>query len=266
MKEQILSYLSPQCPWGDHLHYYPSIDSTNTRAKAMAAAGAPHGTVLIADSQTAGRGRLGRSFLSPAGSGIYMTVILRPHCRPDGLMHLTCAAAVAMCGAIESVAGLRPGIKWINDLVIGKRKVAGILTELSVDPASGLAQYAVVGIGINCSQRQADFPEELREVATSLALAAGKPIDRPRLAAAMIEAFWQMDGSLLAGRTAIMARYRENCMTLGRAVSVHHFDTVRHGTALDIAEDGALLVRFSDGHTEAVNAGEVSVRGMYGYV
>lgn len=264
MKERILSCLSPQCTWGDYLHYYPCVDSTNTRAKAMAAAGAPHGTVLVADCQTAGRGRLGRSFLSPAGSGIYLSVILRPGCRPDRLMHLTCAVAVAMCDAVEKAVGLRPGIKWINDLVIGTRKVAGILTELSVDTA-GSVGYAVVGIGINCAQRQTDFPPELREIATSLAQETDHPIDRPRLAAAMIEALWQMDRTLLTGRAAAMARYRTDCVTLGREVCVHRSDGVERGTALDVAEDGALLVRFSDGRTEAVNAGEVSVRGMYGY-
>lgn len=266
MKEQILSCLSPQCPWGDKLHYFPCIDSTNTRAKAMAAGGAPHGTVLVADSQTAGRGRLGRSFLSPAGSGIYMSVILRPQCRPDQLMHLTCAVAVAVCGAVSAATGLQPGIKWINDLVIGKRKVAGILTELSVSPSDALVSYAVVGIGINCAQQAADFPPELRNTATSLSQAAGKPIDRPRLAAAMIEALWDMSQNLLTDRASMMARYRSGCVTLGKAVSVHRFDQVRHGTALDVAEDGALLVQFSDGHQEAVSAGEVSVRGMYGYV
>ena len=126
MKEKILSHLPPAHPWGQTLYYRDTIPSTNTEAKAMAAAGAPHGTVILADSQTAGRGRLGRSFCSPADSGIYMSVILRPACPPAALMHLTCAAGVAVCNAVETAVGIRPGIKWINDLVLRGKKLGGI--------------------------------------------------------------------------------------------------------------------------------------------
>lgn len=265
MKELILQHI-PDHPWRDSIVYFDTIDSTNTQAKALAAAGAPHGTVLIADSQTGGRGRLGRSFLSPAGTGIYLSVILRPGCKSDALMHLTCACGAAMCDAVEKVTGLRPGIKWINDLVIGKKKLGGILTELSVDTRSGLTRYAVVGIGINCSQKAADFPPELSDIATSLAIETEKAPDRAALAAAMIQALWEMDNGLLTRRDAIMDAYRADCVTIGQAVSVHHFNEIRYGTALDVDREGALLVQFSDGHTETVNAGEVSVRGMYGYV
>ena len=122
MKEQIIKNLRESCPWQDSLLWFDSIDSTNTRARELARQGAAHGTVLIADHQTGGRGRLGRSFHSPSGVGIYMSVILRPHCKPQEIMHLTCAAAVAMCDAVENAAGLRPGIKWTNDLVCGHKK------------------------------------------------------------------------------------------------------------------------------------------------
>ena len=265
MKELILQNLRESCPWQDSLLWFSSIDSTNTRARELARQGAAHGTVLIADHQTGGRGRRGRSFHSPAGSGIYLSVILRPHCAPQQIMHLTCAAAVAMCDAVESAAGFRPGIKWTNDLVCGKRKVAGVLTELGFD-SHGNVDFAVVGIGINCCQQESEFPEEIRGIAGSLASVTGQQIDRAVVAAAMMDAVYRMDAELLDGKTHMMNRYRQDCITLGREISLVRGEEVRHGTALDIDEDGALVVRFSDGQISTVNSGEVSVRGMYGYV
>ena len=265
MKEQILSHLTPGYPWGENLLWFDTIDSTNTHAKALANAGAPHGTVLIADSQTGGRGRMGRSFLSPGGMGIYMSVILRPHCQAEELMHLTCATAVAVCDAVEESTGLRPGIKWINDLVSGKQKLAGILTEMRVDPKTGLVDYAVVGIGLNCCQRKENFPPEL-PMAASLAMVLNKEIDRSAVAAAMIRHLHRMNDRLLTEKAEIMDHYRTGCITIGRAVAVHGHDQVRHGTALSVEDDGALRVRFEDGTIRSVSAGEVSVRGMYGYV
>ena len=264
MKEQILKNLTESCPWQDSVLYFESIDSTNTRAKELAAQGAPHGTVLIADHQTGGRGRLGRSFLSPAGSGIYLSVILRPGCPAAQLMHLTCAAAVAMCDAVEAVTGLRPGIKWTNDLVFEGRKLAGILTELRITP-TGLVDYAVVGVGINCCQQPGDFPEELRDMAGSLAMVSGRAVDRAEVAAAMIRSLCEMDRAL-TDRAACMDRYRRGCITMGKDISLLKADgSVRYGTALSVDDGGALVVRFRDGSTEAVSSGEVSVRGMYGY-
>lgn len=264
MKQRILDHLPRNHPWAGNIHYFDTIDSTNTEAKRLAAAGAPHGTVLIAGHQTGGRGRMGRSFHSPAGLGIYLSVILRPECAPGDLMHLTCAAAVAMCDAVENAAGFRPGIKWTNDLVYGKRKLGGILTELAFG-SSGRVDYAVIGIGINCRHGLIDFPEEIRKIAGSLSMAAAAPVDTARVAAAMIMALHTMDHDLLTQKSALMDRYRADCITLGREISVHRFDEIRHGTAVDLDDDGGLVVRFSDGHTETVSSGEVSVRGMYGY-
>ena len=265
MKEKMIRNLRESCPWQDSLLWFESIDSTNTRARELAKQGAVHGTVLIADHQTGGRGRRGRSFHSPAGSGIYMSVILRPHCNPRQLMHLTCAAAVAMCDAVETAAGFRPGIKWTNDLVYGGRKIAGILTELGFDNC-GLVDFAVIGIGINCCQREIDFPEEIRGIAGSLSSVSTQPIDRACVAAAMMDALYRMDKGLLTDKDETLRRYRSDCITLSKEISLVRGDEIRHGTALDIDADGALLVRFPDGHTEAVNSGEVSIRGMYGYV
>ena len=265
MKEQILANLSPEYPWKDRFHFFPELDSTNDRLKQLARQGAPHGTVLIADRQTGGHGRLGRSFHSPEGMGVYLSILLRPNCAPSDLMHLTCATAVAMCGAVEKAAGFRPGIKWTNDLVYEKRKLGGILTELGFN-SKAQVDYAIIGIGINCCQQLSDFAPDIQSVAGSLAMVTGKQTDRSRVAAAMMDALYQMDKTLLTGRAEMLRRYRESCIPIGQDISVLRGDAVRHGRALDVDDSGALVVRYTDGTVEAVNSGEVSIRGMYGYV
>lgn len=265
MKQEILSHLSPEYPWKDRFHWFSEIDSTNDRLKIMARQGAPHGTVVIADRQTGGHGRRGRSFLSPGGAGIYLSVLLRPGCAVQDLMHLTCAAAVAMCNAVEHAAHLRPGIKWTNDLVYEKRKLGGILTELGFTP-QGTVDYAIIGIGINCRQQEADFAPEIREIAGSLAMVTGRDIDRAKVSAAMMEALYRMDAVLLTRKEEMLRQYRRDCITVGQEISLVRGEEIRHGTALTVDEEGALVVRFPDGHTESVNSGEVSVRGMYGYI
>ena len=265
MKEQILSALPPAYPWKEHFHVFPALDSTNDRLKIMARQGAPHGTVLIADRQTGGHGRMGRSFLSPGGVGIYLSLLLRPDCAPTELMHLTCATAVAMCDAVEKAAGFRPGIKWTNDLVQDKRKLGGILTELGLNQKGGV-DYAIIGIGINCCQRESDFAPEIRGIAGSLAMVTDCSIDRSTVAAAMMEALWHMDSTLLPGKAQMLRRYRKDCITVGQDISLLRGSEVRYGKAVDVDDEGALVVRFPDGHSEAVTSGEVSVRGMYGYI
>lgn len=264
MKEKILHNLTAECPWRDTLHWYYATDSTNTQAKGLAREGAPHGTVLIAGQQTGGRGRMGRTFQSPDGQGVYLSVILRPGCKPEELMHLTCSVGVAMAEAVEAVSGIRPQLKWINDLVIGSKKLGGILAEMSVD--KGLVEYAVIGIGINCLQSARDFHPEIAELATSLSLAAGRPILPEVLAAAMVEALWRMDKRMLTDKEAIMAAYKAQCITLGKQVQVIRADRIRTGTAVDLDADGGLWVRYDTGELENVSSGEVSVRGMYGYI
>ncbi len=265
MKQEILNHFTAECPWRDTLYWYASLDSTNTQAKHMAKNGAPHGTVVIAGSQTNGRGRMGRNFSSPEGMGVYLSVILRPRCTPDKLMHLTCAAAVAGCKAVESVCGIRPGIKWTNDLVYRKRKLGGILTELSVDSANGLIDYAIVGIGINCMQKAEDFPLELQNMATSIRQITNVPCSPAPLAAALTQALYEMNNLLLSDKKQLLDTYRGNCITLGQEVILLRGEDVQHGTALDLDEEGGLIMQFADGTVKTVNSGEVSVRGMYGY-
>ncbi len=250
-------------PWRDKIQYFETIDSTNTYAKKIAAQGAPAGTVIIAGTQTGGRGRMGRSFSSPKDMGVYLSVILRPGCTPAELMHLTCATGVAGCRAVEAACGVQPSIKWTNDLVLGQRKLGGILTELSVDPKTGLVDWVVVGIGINCCQKEFDFPQEIRHIACSLGL---KSEDRAKVTAALIKEFYRMDLDLLTKRTQIMDAFRILCITTGHKISLLRGDTVRHGTAISVLDDGALQVQFDDGSVEDVASGEVSIRGMYGYL
>ena len=264
MKAKIQNYLPGDHPWQNHIYWFETIDSTNTRAKEMAAKGAAHGTVLIADRQTGGRGRMGRSFHSPAGSGIYMSVILRPQCNATELMHLTCATAVAAAEGIEKATGLHPGIKWTNDLVIGHKKLGGILTELSVT-GTGMVDYAIVGIGINCTQKAEDFPEEIRSIATSLEYSTEKSVDRASVIANILTTLDTICKDLQSV-SQILARYRKNCITIGQEISLVRGEEIRHGKALDVDDAGALLVEFPDGHRENIQSGEVSIRGMYGYV
>jgi len=264
MRTEIQNRIPAECPWRDTLYWYDSIDSTNLKARELAAAGAPQGTTVIAGQQTAGRGRMGRSFSSPEGMGVYLSLILRPACKPEQLMHLTCAVAVAVCHALERTAGIRPGIKWINDLVLEKRKLGGILTELSISPTTGLVDYAIVGIGINCLQETEDFPQELQSIATSLRLATGKAIPPESVAAAMVEKLADM--ALFTQKAQIMDRYKANCITLGQDIQLLRADTIRYGKAVDLDENGSLIVEFPAGNREIISSGEASIRGMYGYI
>ncbi len=172
---------------------------------------------------------------------------------------------VVMCDGVAQYVGIRPGIKWTNDLVYRQRKLCGILTELGLQP-DGSVDYAVIGIGINCCQKPEDFPPEIRDVAGSLSMVSGKDVDRARVAAAMMEALYKMDGQLLSDKKELLNQYRRDCITIGREISLLRGDTVRHGKALDVDDEGALIVEFSPGHIEAVSSGEISIRGMYGYV
>ncbi len=266
MMDTFFPLLPADFPWKDRIFLFDTIDSTNDYAKRLAAQGAENGTVLIAGHQTGGRGRLGRSFLSPKGQGLYVSVILRPACLPKDLMHLTCGVAVAACDAIEETAAFRPQIKWTNDLVWEGKKLGGILTELSVCPKTGLIDYAVVGIGINCLQKDGDFPLELQDMASSLSAVSGREILPETLAAAVLQSLEKLSGKLLLEKTELMERYRRDCITIGREIVVVTPTQKQYGTALSLDDDGGLVVAFSDGETRTVTSGEVSVRGMYGYV
>lgn len=250
----------PGHPWAKQIQYFDTIDSTNNYAKKLATEGAPAGTVILAGQQTAGRGRLGRSFSSPKNMGLYLSVILRPDCRPSQIMHLTCAAGVAVLRAIDDP---KVGIKWTNDLIKDKRKLGGILTELSIDPATQKVDWVVVGIGINCCQHTWDFPEEIRHMACSLGVDQADVAD---LTAELIQSLYQMNEDLLKKKEEIMSVFKEKCVTIGSQISVVRGENIRHGKAVGLDADGGLQVEYPDGSSETVTSGEVSIRGMYGYL
>ena len=264
---ELLAALPADFPWRDRIQVFDCVDSTNTVAKRLAAQGAPAGTTIVADHQTGGRGRLGRSFQSPAGLGTYLSIILRPNAKPEQLMTLTAMIAEAVCEAVEQACQLRPQIKWANDLLFQKRKICGILTELSVEAESGLVQYAVVGIGMNCNQRPEDFPPELQKTAISLSMALGHTVNRNLVAAAQIASLCNLAQHLPDdGQWPWLEQYTHDCITIGKDVRIIQGAQARVGHAVGLNEQAALLVAYPDGTEEAVSCGEVSVRGIYGYV
>ncbi len=264
MKDKMIASLPAEYPFRDTLYWFNTIDSTNNYLKQLALNGAPEGTAVIAEQQTGGRGRMGRSFFSPAGKGLYLSFLLRPDCSAGALMHLTCAGAVAVCDAIKEVTGTRPGIKWTNDLILNGKKLGGILTELSTD-SNGNVKYAIMGIGINCLHTQEDFPPELKEMATSLKIAnlQGNPAI---LACAILQRLAKLCQTLLTDKAVLMDAYRSDCITLGMDIQWTKDDAIYAGKALDIDADGGLVVLSNSGKTETISTGEVSVRGMYGYL
>ena len=266
-ERELRRYLGETQRVGKTLYCFESVDSTNSFLKRAAAEGAPDGTVAVADEQMAGRGRRGRSFSSASGRGVYLSVLLRPKLPAERLLPLTALGAVAACDAVERACGVRPKIKWTNDLVLNNKKLSGTLTELSLEGESGALDYAVIGIGINCNNAADDFPPELREVATSIELETGRRVVRAKLSAALIEELDRLYEALCSGETArYLDAYRRDCLTLGREVQLLWQDSHERVTALDVDDQFGLIVRHADGTIETVRTGEVSVRGLYGYV
>jgi BirA family biotin operon repressor/biotin-[acetyl-CoA-carboxylase] ligase len=241
------------------------VDSTNSYCKRIATEGAPDGTVVVADCQIAGRGRLGRSFQSPAGQGIYLSVLWRPALPPEKLLPLTALGAVAVCRAVEKVTGIRPGIKWTNDVVYGGRKLCGILTEMAMEGESGLVSYVVMGIGVNVHQTAADFDGEVAQVASSLDTAMQNRVSRPKLAAALMEELDTLHEVALPRPTLFLEEYRKSCVTLGKTVTLMHLGKKETVYARDVDPQYGLIVDYADGREETVRSGEVSVRGENGY-
>lgn len=263
---EIRSFLGRTAVVGRELRCFEELDSTNNYLKAQA--DAPDGTAVTAESQTAGRGRMDRSFQSPKGQGIYLSVLLRPPLPPDRLPPATALAGVAVCAAVERVCGVRPGLKWPNDPVLKGKKLCGILTELSLEAETGRVQSLVLGIGINVGQGPEDFSPEVREVATSLLQTLGKPVSRPRLTAALLEELDRAYAALLTGDLSeYLTAYRRDCVNLGKTVQLIPFGGGERETARAVDIDGefSLVVRGEDGRERTVRSGEVSVRGLWGY-
>lgn len=237
---------------------YAVVDSTNRQAKVLARQGCGD-TAVLARRQTAGRGRLGRSFQSPDG-GMYLSALWRG-CSAGALLRVTPMAAVAVCRALEKLWGLECGIKWCNDVVARGRKLCGILTESSLLPDGG-AEWLVVGIGINGAK--AAFDPEVAALAISLE-ELGIRAETETLAAAVLEELTVLRRELETPETWL-AEYRRRCVNLGQELQVLRRGTARTATAVDIDGEFGLTVRYGDGTVETLRSGEVSVRGLYGYV
>ncbi len=227
---------------------YHTIDSTNTALKSME--DAPHGTILCSDVQTAGRGRLGRTFVSDEG-GLYLSLLLKRQESLDQLLHLTPMAAVAVSRAITDVCPLKVDIKWINDLQVQGKKVCGILTEVA--PQGGV----IIGIGINCNT--VTFPPELQAIAGSLREFCGE-VDKDTLLRALIRRLQELDAVLFSEKEQWMAEYKNACITLQKEVTVISPTGQIDAYAEDLGENGEIIVRFPDGTRKSISMGEVSLR------
>lgn len=253
--------------FGKSIYYKAEMDSTNNKAKELAREGAKEGTLVIADCQTGGKGRLGRSWESPAGTGIWMSLILRPKILPQYASQLTLIAGLGMCEAIQEVTGLEAKIKWPNDIVVNGRKVCGILTEMHAE-MEGI-NYIVVGIGANVNMQI--FPDDLPH-ATSLLLEGGQEYSRKAIIQSFLKKF-EVDYNQykqIPSLESMRARYEKQCITLHRKIKllkkVEGSVTEVVAQAIGITNEGALKVRYEDQTMEEVVSGEVSVRGLYDYV
>lgn len=262
---EIRGFLGETAVVGRELVCLDSVDSTNTYLKKWALSGAADGTVVTADCQSGGRGRMERVFQNPKGKLVALSALMRPPVPLERLTSITAQTAVALCGAVEEVCGVRPQIKWTNDLVIEKRKLCGILTEMALEGETGAIQYVVVGIGINVHQTAEDFTPEVAAMATSLSEQLGYPVSRPALAAALIRRLDQLRGALARPHDDYLQRYRRDCLTLGQPVQLLWKEEKRLATAVDMDEQFGLVVEYPDGSRETIRSGEVSVRGLYGY-
>ncbi len=243
---------------GHPLRYLASVDSTNTLALGLGRAGAETGTVVVADTQTGGRGRLGKSWLSPPGAGLYASLILRPSLPVKGLSSLTLAAGLAAARAIEQVCGLRTGIKWPNDVLLAGRKAAGVLVECDL---SGAAPLLVLGLGINLTTREEEFPPELRGRATSLLLASGKVVGRGATLKALVcsveQVMLRMEQADFAG---VLGDWRTRDVTLGRSLAWLTVDgQVVAGVSLGPDQEGYLLIRDREGRCHQALSGAIEL-------
>jgi len=235
------------------------VDSTNTRLKALAAEGAPAGSALLAEEQSGGRGTRGRSFQSPRGDGLYLSVLLRPKAPLADLLTLTGWAAVAVREGIDRACGAPCQIKWLNDVFLNGRKLVGILTELAFLGESGEPDYVVIGIGVNVNQSHKTFEAQgLGDIAASLA-GEGFPVERNRLAAALLDELSRLVEAFPQERELYLGQYRKYCFTPGHAVRFEEDGQTLHGKARGIDDRFALLVDGPDGHTRRIFSGTVSM-------
>jgi len=244
---------------GRQIHCFAEVDSTNVRAAQLAEQGAEEGSVVLAEAQSAGKGRLGRRWESPPGVNLYLSVILRPHILPRQAPLLTFLSSLAVARTIEAESGLRPTVKWPNDVLLHGRKVAGLLNEMNAETER--INYVILGIGVNLNMQREAFPAELRYPATSLALELGRPIDRSRFCRRLCAELDRLYGEYAAaGEEAILNGWLAYFDLIGKVVTVSAPDRTLDGVVAGLAPDGALLLRRDDGGVERILAGDVRPR------
>ena len=251
---------------GKKVLWLEETDSTNLVCRRMAGEGENEGLTVLARAQSAGRGRRGRNFQSTRDLGLYLSVMLRPVQDMQTLSNMTAWVAVAVCDGVEAATGVRPEIKWINDIILNGKKLGGILTELGLESGTGKIDYLVVGIGLNVNHSREDFEPELREMATSLSLELKRAPELPELAAQIVLALDRMYENFPDNRPEYLEKYRAGCVTTGKRVQLITPASREEGEALAIDEEFRLVLRMAGGTEKSVSAGEVSVRGMYGYL
>ena len=247
---------------GRPLELLQSVDSTNSYLKQHAAE-LPHGYAVISETQTGGRGRMGRSFYSPGSGGVYLSVLLRPSLSIEAVQLITLAAALSVTDMIHSLYGLDTQIKWVNDVLINGKKLCGILTEASITGENAALEYAVVGIGVNVSTRS--FPEDVALVATSLCAASGRCISRNRVAAVLLNCLEQRFDMLCRGeRTLLMRDYRARLAFVGQRVLVIRGNERYEALLCGVDDSGALIVEDDAGQQHRLSSGEISIRPTHG--
>lgn len=251
----ILSYLSPQTGI-QKIYVFNEVTSTNLVAKELAQAGAPSGTIIVAGQQTAGRGRMGRSFISPPG-GIYLSMIIRPQITSEKSIFYTTAACVGVCRAIEHISNKKPLIKWVNDIYLDGKKVCGILTEAATDIESGGIEYLILGIGLNFATKKNSIPDEMAEIMTSMYIEGNPPITRNQMAANIINSV--KDALSFDELIKTMDEYKRRSFIIGKKVLVSKGNSKRIATAIKITDNAHLCVRYEDGALEELFSGEVSI-------
>ncbi|NHM28723.1 biotin--[acetyl-CoA-carboxylase] ligase [Desulfofundulus sp. TPOSR] len=244
---------------GRNVYHYDQVESTNRTARELAARGVPDGTLVVAEEQTGGRGRMGRGWFSPHSRGIWCSVILHPAVNPMDAPPLTMLAAVAVARALRRAAGVEAGIKWPNDLLVGEKKICGILTELSAEMER--INYLIIGMGINVNIDRHEFPPELREIATSVQIETGRRVSRVHLLQNLLAELeywyriWEKEGF-----APVLACWKELNVTLHRPVRVFTQRETWEGWAEDVDADGSLVLRLPGGEYKRVVSGEVSLR------
>ena len=255
----ILPYLTPPLK-SREIRVFPCLPSTNQEAKRMALERAEQGSAVLAEEQSAGRGRLGRSFFSPRGNGLYMSVILRPKADVSNAVLITTAAAVGVCRAIDTVTGRHPQIKWVNDLYLNEKKICGILTEAVTNFETGVIESVVVGIGINFKGSQSTLPEELRHKAGFLYTDEPPATTRNHLAAEIINQLCILCDTLEL--RSFLPEYRMRSMIIGEQIRFLRNQVWSEALAVDIDDNGGLIIALSDNKRETLSSGEVSVRRL----